>query len=235
MSVEYFYPADWLGFRYADRTARAGVLEPEGIVEIKFRKDKMLAMMDRLDPTYRELKEKSAIDSQSADEASSSKDALAAREKTLWPTYSQIALQFADLHDTPVRMKAKGTIHEILDWETSRQYFYWRIQRRLKEEAMLAEIGAADDALDRTARLAVLDRATGGLASLSDRQAVDTLERAGSTLQTEIAKLKSARIAASIASMASLDRGAISEALQGVWESADVEVSSDATVSSVSR
>lgn len=85
--------------RYADETARAGVLEPEGIVEIKLRKDKILAMMERLDETYRTLKAKSSDASLSAADAATVKADLTTREKTLMPLYQQIALQFADLHE----------------------------------------------------------------------------------------------------------------------------------------
>lgn len=84
---------------YADETARAGVLEPEGIVEIKLRKDKLLAMMDRLDPTYHSLKAKSTDASLSASDAAAAKAELATREKILYPLYSQVALQIADSHD----------------------------------------------------------------------------------------------------------------------------------------
>ena len=41
---------------YADVDARAGVLEPEGIVEIKMRRDKIQTLMERLDSTYASLK-----------------------------------------------------------------------------------------------------------------------------------------------------------------------------------
>ena len=37
---------------YADVEARGGVLEPEGVVEIKRRRDKITSLMDRLDSTY---------------------------------------------------------------------------------------------------------------------------------------------------------------------------------------
>lgn len=84
---------------YVDETARAGVLEPEGIVEIKLRKDKLIALMDRLDPTYRELKAKSTDASLSSADAAQAKADLSAREKQLMPLYQQIALQFADSHD----------------------------------------------------------------------------------------------------------------------------------------
>lgn len=75
------------------------MLEPEGIVEIKLRKDKILAMMERLDETYRTLKAKSSDASLSAADAATVKADLTTREKTLMPLYQQIALQFADLHE----------------------------------------------------------------------------------------------------------------------------------------
>lgn len=31
-------------------------------------------------------------------------------------------------------MKAKGCISEILDWKRAREFFYYRIRRRLKED-----------------------------------------------------------------------------------------------------
>ncbi|KAI9623844.1 hypothetical protein H4Q26_017120 [Puccinia striiformis f. sp. tritici PST-130] len=126
---------------YADKTSRAGVLEPEGIVEIKFRKAKILEMMDRLDPQYAELKAATSDMSKTSEELSTLKTELAAREKQLSGTYTAMALQFADLHDRTERMKAKGTIREALDWSESRRYFYWRLRRRLLEEEILREIG----------------------------------------------------------------------------------------------
>ena len=97
--VVYFLTADLRDDRYADETSRAGVLEPEGIVEIKLRKDKILAMMERLDEPYRTLKLKSADAALDATAAAAVKADLAMREKTLMPLYQQIALQFADLHE----------------------------------------------------------------------------------------------------------------------------------------
>ena len=78
-------------------------------------------MMERLDPTYRELKAKTTDSSLSAADAATAKSELATREKVLYPLYMQIAIQFADLHDRPARMKAKGTIRESLVWSQSRR------------------------------------------------------------------------------------------------------------------
>lgn len=49
------------------------------------------------------------------------------------PAYHMISTTFADLHDTPQRMMAKGVISEILEWKTSREFFYWKVKRRILE------------------------------------------------------------------------------------------------------
>ncbi|KAK0630955.1 acetyl-CoA carboxylase [Bombardia bombarda] len=128
---------------YADVDARGGVLEPEGIVGIKYRKDKQLEAMARLDPIYANLKKNLADTSLSADEIAATKKKLLAREQQLLPVYAQISLQFADLHDRAGRMKAKGVIREILEWKNARRFFYWRVRRRLNEEYILRRIAAS--------------------------------------------------------------------------------------------
>jgi acetyl-CoA carboxylase / biotin carboxylase 1 len=84
---------------FADVEARAGVLEPEGIIEIKMRRDKILSLMERLDDTYAALKKASKDASKSPAERSEAADALSKRETLLTPTYKQIALLYADLHE----------------------------------------------------------------------------------------------------------------------------------------
>jgi acetyl-CoA carboxylase / biotin carboxylase 1 len=84
---------------YADVDARAGVLEPEGIVEIKTRRDKILGLMERLDSTYATLKRESKDPSQSPEERAAAGVTLTARETLLQPTYKQVALAYADLHE----------------------------------------------------------------------------------------------------------------------------------------
>lgn len=84
---------------YADVDARAGVLEPEGIIEIKMRRDKILSLMERLDSTYASLKRDSKDASKSEEERSTASTALVGRETFLQPTYKQIAILYADLHE----------------------------------------------------------------------------------------------------------------------------------------
>jgi acetyl-CoA carboxylase/biotin carboxylase 1 len=118
---------------YADVNSRAGVLEPEGMVGIKYRRDKLLATMERLDPKYAELKRKLNQSSTPEETADISKQ-LATREKSLLPIYAQISVQFADLHDRSGRMLAKGVIRKELKWAEARRFFFWRLRRRLNED-----------------------------------------------------------------------------------------------------
>jgi acetyl-CoA carboxylase/biotin carboxylase 1 len=84
---------------YADVDAHAGVLKPEGLVEIKMRQDKILKFMERLDLTYTSLKEESNDAAKSVEGRAQASELLAAREAYLQPTYKQIALLYADLHE----------------------------------------------------------------------------------------------------------------------------------------
>ncbi|KAG5461597.1 MAG: acetyl-CoA carboxylase [Olpidium bornovanus] len=135
---------------YADSASRAGVLEPEGIVEIKFRKPQLLATMERLDEPYRIAKAELAAGGKTAEETARLKQQLEEREARLLPVYQQVALHFADLHDTAGRMHAKGTVSRVLDWRSSREFFCHRVRRRLLEERMYREIAAAWPAGDRS-------------------------------------------------------------------------------------
>ncbi|KAF2803362.1 uncharacterized protein BDZ99DRAFT_576252 [Mytilinidion resinicola] len=128
---------------YADEDSRGGVLEPEGIVGIKFRKDRQLETMARLDPTYGDLKRKLNNAATPQAELASIKAKMTEREQLLLPVYAQVSLQFADLHDRAGRMHAKGTIRSALRWQNARRFFYWRLRRRLNEEYILKRVALA--------------------------------------------------------------------------------------------
>jgi acetyl-CoA carboxylase/biotin carboxylase 1 len=129
---------------YAETNARGGVLEPEGTVEIKYRKNQIQSTMERLDEDYRRLKRS---------EDQEANNDLLALERKLLPVYHQVALHFADLHDKPKRMWAKGVIRDIVDWRDSRRYFYWRLKRRLYEDQIRASIQEINPELDRQGAL----------------------------------------------------------------------------------
>lgn len=131
---------------YAATEGRGGVLEPAGMVEIKFRKGDLLKSAHRLDP---KLIEMSATLKELKAGAGSERDVavleteIAERETKLLVLYRQIAEHFADLHDTPGRMKVKGVITDVVPWKRSRSYFYWRLRRRLGEMHLRKQLQAA--------------------------------------------------------------------------------------------
>uniref|UniRef100_A0A3P9QGK0 acetyl-CoA carboxylase n=1 Tax=Poecilia reticulata TaxID=8081 RepID=A0A3P9QGK0_POERE len=129
---------------YADRESRGGVLEPEGTVEIKFRRKDLLKTMRRLDSVYASLVEKLSSPELSDKEIKELEKKLKAREEFLLPIYHQVAVQFVDLHDTPGRMQEKGVITDILDWKQARTFFYWRLRRLLLEQVVKCEIMEAN-------------------------------------------------------------------------------------------
>ncbi|XP_059573388.1 acetyl-CoA carboxylase 1 isoform X3 [Alligator mississippiensis] len=132
---------------YADRDSRGGVLEPEGTVEIKFRKKDLVKTMRRVDPIYIRLAERLGTPELSPAERKELETKLKEREEFLTPIYHQVAVQFADLHDTPGRMQEKAVITDILEWKTSRTFFYWRLRRLLLEDVVKKKIHDANPEL----------------------------------------------------------------------------------------
>jgi acetyl-CoA carboxylase/biotin carboxylase 1 len=117
---------------YAAEGAKGGVLEPEGIVDIKFRRQDLLSTMKRTIP--------GGIGDSHEDEA---------KKKALMPTFKQLAVHFAALHDTPGVMLHKKAIKAVIPWETSREFFALRLRARLAEEriksAIIARGGSSAD------------------------------------------------------------------------------------------
>ncbi|XP_004636404.1 acetyl-CoA carboxylase 2 [Octodon degus] len=125
---------------YADKESRGGVLEPEGTVEIKFRKKELVKTLRRIDPAAKNLVEQLGMSQLSDKDRKDLEAQLKAREELLLPIYHQVAVQFAELHDTPGRMLEKGTICDVLEWRTSRTFLYWRLRRLLLEDLVKREI-----------------------------------------------------------------------------------------------
>merc|ERR1719245_1599925 len=126
---------------YADPDARGGVLEAEGIVSIKIRSKMQRAMMERLDPEMSGLASQLQAEGVSPEERLRVEDAMRKREEVLAPIYHQVAVQFADLHDTPARMTEKGVIRGVVPWEDARTILYWRLRRRLLESQLVKSLG----------------------------------------------------------------------------------------------
>lgn len=142
---------------FSDPEARGGILEPAGIVEIKFRLADQLKAMHRIDPQLQMLDaELEATDDTDASAQEAIKDQIAAREELLKPVYLQAATEFADLHDKTGRMKAKGVIKEAVPWAESRKYFFYLAKRRIAQDNYVAQLKAADPSLDSAAALDIL-------------------------------------------------------------------------------
>ncbi|KAI1760675.1 acetyl-CoA carboxylase [Hypoxylon sp. FL1150] len=210
---------------YADAESRAGVLEPEGIIGIKYKKEKQLETMARLDPTYASLKKQAADSTLSKEEHDVIKSRMVEREKALLPIYAQISIQFADLHDRAGRMKAKGTIREVLEWKNARRFFYWRVRRRLNEEHILKRLAAtsASKLSESTSAAATEDRkhhlrllaAWSGIADFdhNDKSVVTWYEDNAKVIEAKVEQIKADAVSREMADLMRADKAS---ALKGL-------------------
>ncbi|KAI9509668.1 acetyl CoA carboxylase [Russula earlei] len=176
---------------YADVEARAGVLEPEGIIEIKMRREKISQLMERMDLPYAALKKDSKDTSKTPEARAAATESLEKREALLQPTYKQIALLYADLHDRVGRMEAKGCAKPAV-WKEARRYFYWAMRARLARSNALAQLAAAGPSQSREYCEQLLNDLS-GISGKSDHQAAaQTLETLD--LSPAIAQLKGEHI-----------------------------------------
>ncbi|AEO68716.1 8fb0fc73-c984-488e-985e-a91be0c08ac7 [Thermothielavioides terrestris] len=202
---------------YADVESRGGVLEPEGIIGIKYKKDKQLETMARLDPLYKSLKQSMAREGLSKEETDAIKKQMTEREQHLLPVYAQISLQFADLHDRAGRMKAKGVIRQVLEWREARRFFYWRVRRRINEEYTLKRMAAAvekagihskDSAQARSRHLQLLKAWTGVPDfEVNDREVAQWYEQNHALMQQKLDALSKEAVAAEVQELVRVGTG----------------------------
>jgi acetyl-CoA carboxylase/biotin carboxylase 1 len=203
---------------YADEDARGGVLEPEGIVNIKYRRDKQLDTMARLDPEYGALRRQLADPSLSKEQINEVKAKATAREQLLLPVYMQVSLQFADLHDRAGRMKAKNTIRQELQWREARRFFYWRVRRRVNEEYILKRMSTSNkNPLTTRARNLETLAAWTGIPNFAtaDRDVAMWYEENRKTVHEKVEALKTESVAFDVASLL---RGNSKGGLKGVQQ-----------------
>ncbi|EGT40685.1 CBN-POD-2 protein [Caenorhabditis brenneri] len=109
----------------ADEKSRGGILEPNAVVGIKFRKPVMAEMMKRCDETYAQLA------------SDSSKKAQAEERYTeLSKVYRNAAVEFADAHDRWQRMKSVGAVDHVTSLRNSRKLFFELIRNELAKVGM---------------------------------------------------------------------------------------------------
>jgi len=177
---------------YTDTNARGGILEPPGICDVKFRKPELLKTMHRLDSKLLQLDTELAIaeESLAEDEAASLRRQISDREFKLLPMYVQISYEFADLHDRPGRMKAKGVIRDIVPWERSREYFFWRVRRRLAQDSLVKKITAADKALGHAGAIKMVKQWAGNTNWEDDKAVINFFEGASAELESNLVELR---------------------------------------------
>ncbi|KIP02998.1 hypothetical protein PHLGIDRAFT_130424 [Phlebiopsis gigantea 11061_1 CR5-6] len=190
---------------YADVDARAGVLEPEGIIEIKMRRDKIIRLMERLDSTYAALKKASLDASLSPEERAQAIEELDSREQLLQPAYKQIALLYADLHDRTGRMEAKGCARPMV-WKDARRRFYWAVRSKVAWSYAMAQLAEASPDSSAEYRTNLLHN----LAEIDDetdrKEATEKLERLNLTATT--AELRADHLIRRMLALAQEDRKA---------------------------
>jgi acetyl-CoA carboxylase carboxyltransferase component len=120
----------------ADPDSRGGVLEPEGIVEIKFRQRDLQPFMTKCDVKLRQLEGVLRNESLDQSERDKAQKEIDARREFLTPVFRTVAVKFADLHDTTPRMLAKGAIHDEVPWQNSRNYIYELLSTQLAKFEM---------------------------------------------------------------------------------------------------
>ncbi|CDR88886.1 acetyl-CoA carboxylase [Sporisorium scitamineum] len=181
-------------------SARGGVLEASGLVEIKYRADKQRATMERLDSVYAKLS-KEAAEATDFTAQTTARKAMADREKQLAPIFTAIATEYADAHDRAGRMLATGVLRSALPWENARRYFYWRLRRRLTEVAAERTIAEANPLLKHVERVAVLRQFVGAAASDEDKAVAEHLEASAAQLLEASKQLKAQYILAQISTL----------------------------------
>lgn len=173
---------------YAAEDSRGGVLEAAGAASIKFRAAEVAAMARRMDPQLKEWAGRLKL--LQGEEQEALQLQMTHREGLLLGVFQQIAVHFADLHDTPGRMLAKGVIRKQVQWEKSRTFFYWRLRRRLLEFSAAAKLGANSNRKRVSEGLATWFLAQGGLANEweDDKRVVSFFEQREDMLAEYIAE-----------------------------------------------
>jgi acetyl-CoA carboxylase/biotin carboxylase 1 len=181
---------------YADPDSRGGILEPAGITEIKFRLPDQLKVMHRIDAQLKLLDSEYEMCDMEEDKVAI-KDQISAREEVLKPVYLQAATEFADLHDKTGRMKAKGAIKEAIPWEESREFFFYRVKRRMAEDSVVDQLRRADPSLTKDSATEVIKSLFSG--DWEDNKAVSAFfEEKANAVTTKVHAVKAVGVQSQI-------------------------------------
>ena len=113
---------------YAAQGSKGGVLEPEGVVDIKFCRADLVKVMKRSLPQMQNVGD---------DDGAEKK-----LEKELMPTFKQLATHFAALHDTPGVCCTSAPLRRSCRGTSRGSSFASRLRMRVAEERVKALIRA---------------------------------------------------------------------------------------------
>jgi len=212
---------------YAANNARGGVLEAAGAASIKYRQKDLLKTMHRLDSVLvgMDAKLEGRLEEQ---ERATLQGAIKERENSLLPVYAQIAEQFADLHDTPGRMKAKGVIRDIVEWKNARRVFYARLKRRLAEFRLrdrIVEVGSVGEVMKTATASKLLKKwftsGAGGDGNdwEEDSKVLRWITEESYTIEKKLDELKTDSVTRSIKTSASLSEEGLIEGIRAYMSS----------------
>ncbi len=120
----------------ASEGSRGGILEAAGTASIKFRRKDIISCAHRLDSCLVEIDKQllnvstnhcqpDIPNDASRDEwEHEMRELMDQREQKLLGVYHQVATHFADLHDTPWRMKTMGAIRSVVPWTEVRMHAF---------------------------------------------------------------------------------------------------------------
>lgn len=101
---------------------------------------------------------------------------------------------------------------------TAHRYFYWRLRRRLQEEAASKKLAKADPTLSRAARMEIVQATvnTGSIDMVNDEAVAIALEDATAAIEAQVKAARAAAISETILAMSSEDHDAVMEAMKRV-------------------
>merc|ERR1711871_834642 len=98
--------------------------------------------------------------------------------------------------------KAKGVIRDVVPWARAREYFFWRVRRRLMQDALVSQLKAADSALSHADCLSMLASWMGEKASWEDDKAVlDFFAAEGAVIDEKLGEVRKESVKAAVAAL----------------------------------
>lgn len=131
---------------YAEPTARAGVLEPAGAVEIVFRGPARDKLVLRCDPVAAKLQSQL---SQQRQQRQAIEEQLKARCAEVARDYVVAAEVFAALHDTATHMQSIGCVRAVVPWANARKFLGTRLRRLVAERQLAGRMGRVDGGAEK--------------------------------------------------------------------------------------